>query len=129
VALALLLVTAGLLVWRLAGGTDEELLAPGGPPPAGVLETVELLNGDSEAQRRALDPDLAAGLAEQSVEDPVVPPGSTVELDGDGWRSEIEGFGVASGRLVSEDGEATAVEIAFTEDGGTWFVTAAAEVG
>jgi len=118
-------VVIGLLaLWafRDDGGQEDDLL-PGGPPPPEVLETLARLEGDAETQRGALRPELVELLEEDGFEEPVVPLGSTVELDDDAWRSGAEGHGGVRGRLVAADGDSTPIEIGLTHEDGAWLVS------
>ncbi|MGH9210222.1 MAG: hypothetical protein ACRD2C_06010 [Acidimicrobiales bacterium] len=138
VAAVLVLLALGLVAFLQlredgASGSDgsEGFLAPGGPPPPEVVSAVEALAAGPQAQRDVLSPGgvevMAAGEGEQSV----LPPGSRLRLDDDGWRSEIDGFGGAMGILVLPEGEQMPVEVGFVDVEGEWLVSYvfAAEVG
>jgi hypothetical protein len=128
-AVVLVTVAGGLVVHLRgdgAGGGDDpagdDVLAPGGPPPPEVDRLAGSLTGDADARRAALSPGLAEALAADG-DDGVMPPGSRLRLDRDGWRSEIDGFGGATGRLVLPGGEEVPVEVGLVRADGTWQVT------
>lgn len=127
-AVVLVTVAGGLVVHLRgdgAGGGDDpagdDVLAPGGPPPPEVDRLAGSLTGDADARRAALSPGLAEALAADGDEG-VLPPGSRLRLDRDGWRSEIDGFGGARGRLVLPGGEEVPVEVGLVRADGTWQV-------
>jgi hypothetical protein len=143
-SVVLLVLAAGLVIRAGRGSGDDpgagDLLAPGSPPPPGVERAAEALAGDADAQRAVLSPQLAEALAAGESEGggagdgqrtggsggdqrSVLPPGSRLRLDDDGWRSEIDGFGGATGRLVLADGGEVPVEVGLVlvEEG--WRVT------
>lgn len=131
--LCALVVVGALVVLSLRGGSEpgdpDEDLARAGPPPSAVQETAQALSGDAEAQREALAPELLDAIeADENTEPSLLPPGATLQLDEDGWRSEIDGYGGATGQVLLEDGSSIRVMVGFAETDGTWRVVYMADL-
>lgn len=130
---------AGVLALQMLDGDDggdvavdalDAPLAPGGPPPQEVEQAVTSLSAaDGDTQRSVLSPELVELLEESDEQGTVLPPGAAIELDPDGWRSEIDGFGAATGRITGQDGDPAPVEVGFMEVDGSWLVTYIFEPG
>ena len=103
--------------------SDVFVQVPGGPVPAGAVAVVrQLVSGTPTQQRAALSAAAAAALPASSG--PIYPPGESLTLDADSWRSDT-GFANATGVLVDSTGVSQHVEVGFIADpghAGGWLV-------